>query len=82
MEVEFIELTRSTVAGIAAVRRAAQGPAPRRAELEVTSRILILDYGSQFTQLIARRIRERGCIPEIHPPTRSPRMDPGLEADR
>jgi GMP synthase (glutamine-hydrolysing) len=37
----------------------------------VTSRILILDYGSQFTQLIARRVREARVYSEIHPPTRS-----------
>ena len=33
-------------------------------------RILIIDYGSQFTQLIARRIREASVYCEIHPPTR------------
>jgi GMP synthase (glutamine-hydrolysing) len=33
--------------------------------------ILILDYGSQFTQLIARRVREAHVYCEIHPPTRS-----------
>jgi GMP synthase (glutamine-hydrolysing) len=37
----------------------------------VTSRILIIDYGSQFTQLIARRVREARVYSEIHPPTRS-----------
>jgi GMP synthase (glutamine-hydrolysing) len=34
-------------------------------------RVLILDFGSQFTQLIARRIREENVYCEIHPPTRS-----------
>jgi GMP synthase (glutamine-hydrolysing) len=34
------------------------------------NRILILDYGSQFTQLIARRVREAHVYCEIHPPTR------------
>jgi GMP synthase (glutamine-hydrolysing) len=33
------------------------------------NRILIIDYGSQFTQLIARRIREVRVYCEIHPPT-------------
>ena len=34
------------------------------------NRILILDYGSQFTQLIARRIREASVYCEIHPGAR------------
>jgi GMP synthase (glutamine-hydrolysing) len=35
------------------------------------SRILILDCGSQFTQLIARRVREARVYSEIHSPTKS-----------
>ena len=37
----------------------------------MSSRILIIDYGSQFTQLIARRVREARVYSEIHPPARS-----------
>jgi GMP synthase (glutamine-hydrolysing) len=37
--------------------------------MDPVNRILILDYGSQFTQLIARRIREERVYCEIHPGT-------------
>ncbi|MDH3474743.1 MAG: glutamine-hydrolyzing GMP synthase [Rhodospirillales bacterium] len=33
----------------------------------MTDRVLILDFGSQVTQLIARRLREAGVYCEIHP---------------
>jgi GMP synthase (glutamine-hydrolysing) len=39
--------------------------------LTAPSRILIIDYGSQWTQLIARRVREARVYSEIHPPTRT-----------
>ena len=34
--------------------------------------VLILDYGSQYTQLIARRLRENRVYSEIHPPDLPP----------
>ncbi len=38
--------------------------------VSIVNRILILDYGSQFTQLIARRVREAHVYCEIHPAAR------------
>ena len=37
----------------------------------MTDRVLIIDFGSQVTQLIARRVRESGVYSEIHPLTMS-----------
>ena len=45
------------------------------------SRILILDYGSQFTQLIARRVREAHVYSEIHRGDRDLKFVQDFKAD-
>jgi len=46
----------------------------------MTEKILILDFGSQYTQLIARRVRELNTFCEIVPYNKVPELDDSVKA--
>jgi GMP synthase (glutamine-hydrolysing) len=45
----------------------------------MAEKIIILDFGSQYTQLIARRVREQNVYCEIHPYNKIPTFDSSVK---
>ncbi len=47
--------------------------APARRDAPPHQRVLVVDFGAQYTQLIARRVREQQCFAEVVPASVSPK---------
>ena len=47
--------------------------------MKVIEKIIILDFGSQYTQLIARRVRELNIYCEIYPYNKVPKLDTSVK---
>ena len=45
----------------------------------MVEKIIILDFGSQFTQIIGRRLRELNVYCEIHPFNNVPKLDSSVK---
>ena len=45
----------------------------------MVEKIIILDFGSQFTQIIGRRLRELNVYCEIHPFNNMPKLDSAVK---